>query len=185
MKPAAEAVLLFFATVAIQGSALRWSFEHRLHHKYVDTDDDPYSIKKGFWYAHVLWLFDKAKPIDTKRVPDLVANPLVSFQHKYFAWLSIGSNIGLWLVTGWIFNDFLGAFVLTWWLRLMISHHLTWFVNSLAHYWGEQTFSKEHTARDNAIVAFLKTLQILPPGSQRVIVDHSANGVDGSTAAAQ
>lgn len=155
MSPPAEGALLFLATVAIQGSALRWSFEHRLHHSYVDTDDDPYSIRKGFWYAHMLWLFDKAKPIDPKRVTDLMANPLVNFQHRYYALLSIGSNVALWLLTGWIFNDFLGAFVLTWWLRLLVSHHLTWFVNSLAHCWGEQTYSKEHSAVDNAVLAVL------------------------------
>jgi stearoyl-CoA desaturase (delta-9 desaturase) len=151
----AEAALLGLATLALQGSALRWSFEHRLHHSFVDTDDDPYSIKKGFWYAHVLWLFDKSRPLDEKRVPDLIANPMVMFQHKYYALLALGSNALLFLLAGWAFGDFLGAFVLIWWTRLFLSHHLTWFVNSLCHCWGEQTFSKEHTAVDNFILAFL------------------------------
>jgi stearoyl-CoA desaturase (delta-9 desaturase) len=153
-KPA-EGVLLFLATVAFQGSALRWSFEHRLHHTFVDSDRDPYSIKKGFWYAHVLWLFDKAQPIDEGRVTDLVRNPLVRFQHRFYGILSVGSNVLLWLLVGWMFNDYLGAFVLAWWTRLLISHHLTWFVNSLAHCWGERTYSKEQSAVDNAILAFL------------------------------
>jgi stearoyl-CoA desaturase (delta-9 desaturase) len=150
-----EAVLLFLATLAIQGSALRWSFEHRLHHTFVDTDDDPYSIKKGFWYAHVLWLFEPARPIEDRRVPDLLGNKLVMFQHKHFGWLSIGSNFVVCGLIGWAVGDFLGAFVLAWWTRLLVSHHLTWFINSLAHCWGEQTYSKEHTARDNFILAFL------------------------------
>ena len=46
-------------------------------------------------------------------------------------------------------------FVLAWWTRLMVSHHLTWFINSLAHYWGEQTYSKEHSAVDNFVIAIL------------------------------
>jgi len=96
-KPA-EAVLLGLATLALQGSALRWSFEHRLHHVYVDTDRDPYSIKKGFWYAHVLWLFDKPTPIDPKRVPDLMKNRLVVFQHRFYGALGIGSNVAIWLL---------------------------------------------------------------------------------------
>ena len=54
-----EAVLLFFGSMTAQGSALRWSFDHRTHHAHVDTDQDPYSIKKGFWYAHCLWLLEK------------------------------------------------------------------------------------------------------------------------------
>jgi stearoyl-CoA desaturase (delta-9 desaturase) len=155
LRKPAEAVLLFLATLAIQGSALRWSFEHRLHHAFVDTDDDPYSIKKGFWYAHVLWLFDPERPIQERRVPDLLKNKLVIFQHKHFAWLSIGSNILVCGLIGWAVGDFLGAFVLAWWTRLFLSHHLTWFINSLAHCWGERTYSKEHTAVDNFILAFL------------------------------
>ena len=151
----AEAVLLFLATLALQGSALRWSFDHRLHHAYVDTDGDPYSIKKGFWYAHMMWLFDEPRPLRSKIVNDLEQNPLVMFQHRYYGYLSIGSNAALWLLVGWLVGDFLGAFVLVWWTRLLVSHHLTWFVNSLAHCWGEKTYSKEQSAVDNYILAVL------------------------------
>ena len=36
-----EAVLLFFGSMAGQGSVLRWSNDHRIHHAHVDTDADP------------------------------------------------------------------------------------------------------------------------------------------------
>jgi stearoyl-CoA desaturase (delta-9 desaturase) len=153
-KPA-EAVLLFLATLATQGSALEWSYDHRMHHSFSDTDDDPYPITKGFWYAHILWLFHERKPIDAKRVPDLLANRLVMFQHQYAGKLSMLSNFLMFLLVGWMVGDFLGAFVLVWWTRLLLSHHLTWFVNSLCHCWGEQTYSKEHSAVDNYVLAVL------------------------------
>jgi len=153
-KPA-EAVLLFLATLATQGSALEWSFDHRMHHSFSDTDDDPYPIAKGFWYAHILWLFHERTPIDEKRVPDLLANKLVMFQHQYAGKLSMLSTFLMFLLVGWMVGDFLGAFVLVWWTRLFLSHHLTWFVNSLCHCWGEQTYSKEHSAVDNYILAVL------------------------------
>jgi stearoyl-CoA desaturase (delta-9 desaturase) len=121
----------------------------------VDTDEDPYSIKKGFWYAHILWMFEKTKPLDLKRVPDLTSNPLVMFQHRYYGLLCFGGNIVLCGLLGWLHADLLGAFVLAWWTRLLVSHHLTWFVNSLAHTWGEQTYSREQSAVDNYILAFL------------------------------
>jgi len=155
MSPLAEGGLLFLGTMALQGSVLQWAYDHRLHHSFVDTDRDPYSIKKGFWYAHVLWLFEKPEPIDTKRVPDLTANPLVMFQARHFLKLSFGSSALMFLLFGWIFGDFIGAFVLTWWTRLMVSHHLTWFINSLAHCWGARTYSKEQSAVDNFVLAFL------------------------------
>ncbi len=155
LSKTAESMMLFLATLAVQGSALQWSYEHRLHHSFVDTDRDPYSIKKGFWYAHMLWLFEPTKPIDARRVPDLLENKLVMFQHKYAHVLSIVSNIVVCGLIGLALGDLLGAFVLVWWTRLAVSHHLTWFVNSLAHMWGERTYSKEHSAVANYILAFL------------------------------
>ncbi len=154
-NPVVEAVILFFASMSVQSSALRWSFEHRLHHAYVDTDQDPYSINRGFWYAHILWLFKKPAEIDRKVVADLAKNPLVAFQHKHYLACMLTSNIIMFLFVGWLLGDYLGAFVLSWWTRLFMLHHSTWFINSLAHFWGTQSFSQEQTAVDNYIISLL------------------------------
>ncbi len=153
--PVVEGALLFFGSMATQGSALRWSFEHRIHHAYVDTDKDPYSIKKGFWYAHIMWLFHKPEPIDKKVVSDLTRNRLVMFQHDNYVTTMIVTNVLAFLFVGWLLNDYLGAFILSWWTRLFFLHHSTWFINSLAHTWGARTFSQEQTAVDNFIISLL------------------------------
>ncbi len=150
-----EVVLLFFATIATQGSTLQWSCDHRRHHAFVDTDRDPYSIKKGFWFAHVLWLFHKTEPIDPKVVVDLYRNRLVMFQHKYYFLLMIMTNLISVLFIGYLFNDYVSAFVIGWGVRLFFSHHTTWFINSLAHTWGSQPFSQEHTAVNNYVLSLL------------------------------
>ncbi len=150
-----EAVLLFFATVATQGSALKWSCDHRRHHAFVDTDQDPYSIKKGFWFAHVLWLFQKTEPIDPKVVADLYRNRLVMFQHKFYLPLMIMTNLIMVLFMGYLFNDYVSAFVIGWGVRLFFSHHTTWFVNSLAHTWGSKPFSREHSAVNNYVLSLM------------------------------
>jgi len=150
-----EAIILFFGTLTAQGSALRWSFDHRIHHAFVDTDKDPYSIKKGFWYAHFLWILEKPKPIEKKVVPDLVKNPLVMFQEKHYPPLMFGSNLILFLFAGWLFNDFFGAFVITLLLRLFFLHHFTWFINSLAHTWGDRPFCEEQSAVNNFIISLV------------------------------
>lgn len=155
MHPVAEFVLLALGTLAIQGSALRWSADHRKHHAKVDTDEDPYAITKGFWYAHCLWLFEKPKPIDEKTVADLAKNPMVRFQDRHIGLLAFGGNIAVALAVGFAVNDFLGAVVLAWFTRMALGHHLTWFINSLAHTWGERTYSKEHSAVDNFVIAVL------------------------------
>ncbi len=155
INPVVETVLLFFATMATQGSALRWSFEHRHHHAFVDTDRDPYSIKKGFWYAHFLWLFEKPKEIDSKVVSDLIRKPMLRFQERHYPILMFITNALSVLVAGWWFNDYLGAFLFVWLTRMFFLHHFTWFINSLAHTWGARTFCQELSAVDNYIIALL------------------------------
>lgn len=154
-KPFLEAILLFFGAMAGQGSALRWSFDHRLHHAHVDTDKDPYSINKGFWYAHFLWILEKPRTIDSKVVPDLMKNPLVQFQHRHINSLMLLSNAIAFALAGWLLNDYTGAFFLACWTRLFFLHHFTWFINSLAHTWGDKPFCQEQSAVNNYVIALL------------------------------
>lgn len=150
-----EFFLLFFGTMSCQGSALRWGYDHRLHHAHVDTDQDPYSIKKGFWFAHCLWILRKPKKIDPKIVPDLERNPLVKFQHTYYPYLMVLTNFLVFLAVGWLLNDYWGAFFLATFTRIFCLHHFTWFINSLAHTWGDKPFCQEQSAVDNYIISLL------------------------------
>lgn len=150
-----EAVLLFFASVATQGSALRWCYDHRLHHAHVDTDQDPYSVKKGFWHAHFIWMFFRTQEIDVKVVSDLVRSPLIRFQHRFYSLCFLGSNLAVIALAGFMFGDWWGAFLWAGLARLFTLHHLTWFINSLAHTWGSQNYSREHSAVDNYIICLL------------------------------
>lgn len=155
LHPAIEWILVFFGTMAVQASVLRWAYEHRLHHAYVDTDKDPYNINKGFWYAHFLWMFEKLKPIDPKVVPDLINKKLLVFQDRYYIFLMILTNALAFLAVGYLFQDYWGAFFIAVWIRIFCLQHCTWFINSLAHTWGSKHFSLEHSAVDNYIIALL------------------------------
>lgn len=153
--PILETIVLFFGGMAGQGSALRWSFEHRLHHAHVDTENDPYNINQGFWYAHMLWLFKKPKPIEPKVVSDLLKNKRVMFQERHYLWVIIVTNAMAFFFVGWLLNDYMGAFAIALWTRLFVLHHFTWFINSLAHTWGDKPFCTEQSAVDNYILALL------------------------------
>lgn len=153
--PIIEGIFLFICSVATQGSALRWAFDHRMHHAFVDTDKDPYTIKKGFMHAHMYWMFKKSNAIDSKVVADLLKNPIIRFQDKHYVFCMLASNAIVFLAVGWLLNDYVGAFIFAWWVRLLISHHTTWCINSLAHYWGSQNYSEEHTAVDNYIISLI------------------------------
>ncbi|MCH9633325.1 MAG: hypothetical protein S4CHLAM7_00480 [Chlamydiae bacterium] len=150
-----EFVLLFFGTVAVQGSVLRWAYEHRLHHAYVDSDKDPYTIKKGFWYAHFLWLFDRPQEVNNKLVGDLTQNKMVMFQYRFYAPLVLLTNAALIFAVGLLFHNFLAAFIFAGLFRIFLLHHFTWFINSLAHTWGSQMFSREHSAVDNYVISLV------------------------------
>ncbi|MDE3055073.1 MAG: acyl-CoA desaturase [Verrucomicrobiota bacterium] len=153
--PITEVFFLFLASLAGQGSALRWCYDHRLHHAFVDTEKDPYTVKKGIFHAHMLWMFWKSSPIDSKVVSDLMRNRLLRFQHDYYGLCFFFSNAIVFLTAGFICGDYWGAFLYTWWFRLLLLHHTTWCINSLAHYWGTQNYSQEHSAVDNYIISLI------------------------------
>jgi len=81
--PVKLGVLLFGAST-FEGTALDWCSDHRRHHKFVDHDDDPYDITKGFFHAHVGWLLFKLRPDPPlDNVSDLQADTLIAWQHRY------------------------------------------------------------------------------------------------------
>ena len=144
---------------AIQNSILHWASDHRVHHLHVDNNEkDPYSAKKGFWYSHIGWMLRDYKVHDDKdykNAADLKKDPVVMWQHKHYLALVLSLNFGIPLLLGVIEGDIIGMMLLAGVLRLVLSHHFTFFINSLAHIWGRQPYSDKNTARDNGFLAFL------------------------------
>ncbi len=120
-----------------------------------DNDKDPYSIGRGFWFAHIGWMLREYKSgeVDYSVVPDLQRDPVVAWQHRWYWLLSIGSNTGLPMLLGWLVGDFWGVFLLAGVARLVVNHHVTFFINSLAHTWGSQPYTDENSARDNWFIS--------------------------------
>ncbi|HNA77963.1 MAG TPA: fatty acid desaturase [Turneriella sp.] len=148
--------MLLIGLLGLQGSALEWSLDHRTHHKFVDRDKDPYSITKGFWFAHMLWIF-KTRPRDWRpsHNADLFRDKFVFWQHRFFMPLAVVANFILpAAVAGLFWGDLWGGLLIAGFLRLVFTHHSTFFINSLCHIAGSQPYSNKHTARDNWITAF-------------------------------
>lgn len=149
---------MLFGGMAIQNSILIWSSGHRTHHRHVDEiDKDPYSIKRGFWFAHIGWMLREYKSgeADFTNANDLLNDKIVMFQHNHYAAIVLLMNVGLPLTLGWMLGDVWGVFLLGGLLRLVISHHVTFFINSLAHMWGTRPYTDENTARDNPVLALV------------------------------
>ena len=150
--------LMLFGAMALQQSIMVWASQHRIHHRFVDdVERDPYSAKRGFWFSHIGWILRnyKSGEPDFSNARDLERDPLVRFQHRYYYVIAIGMNVGLPLALGWLVGDVWGVMLLGGVVRLVISHHATFLINSAAHTWGTQPYTDENTARDNPVLAFL------------------------------
>ena len=150
--------LALFGGMALQNSIYVWAARHRIHHRYVDdVERDPHSIKSGFWHAHIGWML-RAWPtseIDFSQVRDLERDPIVMWQHRNYWTLVWTMNLGIPVALGWMTGDILGMLLLAGVLRLVVSHHFTFFINSLAHTWGKRPYSEENTAVDNGLIALV------------------------------
>ncbi|HKI75070.1 MAG TPA: fatty acid desaturase, partial [Pseudomonadales bacterium] len=155
------AVRLMFAlggALSLQNSIKEWCSNHRRHHRYVDNvDTDPYSARRGLFYAHVGWMLKDypATEHDYSNIKDLERDPLVNFQYDYYWYLAFTLNVCLPLVIGAAFGDPIGGFLLLGVARLVIAHHTTFCINSLAHAWGRQPYSDANTSKDNGLIALL------------------------------
>jgi len=156
--PTLRLLYLLFGAMALQNSALLWSAGHRTHHRYIDDPErDPYCARRGFWFSHIGWMlrnYPSGVP-DLSNVSELQRDPLVMWQHRNYLALALTMNFGIPLLVGWVSGDVVGALLLVGVLRLVVSHHLTFFINSLAHIVGYQPYTDDNTARDNAVVALL------------------------------
>jgi len=154
---AVKLTTLLFGASAFEDSALDWASDHREHHKHVDhEDDDPYSISRGFFWAHMGWIFFKLYPRPLANVADLKKDPLVIWQHKHHQ--RIGMLVGLVLpaVLGFLYGGWvsaLGAFLIAGVPRLVCVQHCTFFINSLCHTIGNQPYDSGTSARDSWIMA--------------------------------
>lgn len=151
-------VLAIGGAMSLQNSILHWCSDHRIHHKHVDDNEhDPYSAKKGFWYSHIGWMlreYQIQRYDDYSNCRDLQKDPVVMWQHNHYLKIMLSANFGLPILLGWMNGDVWGMLLLAGVFRLVVVHHVTFFINSLAHIWGKQPYTDKNTARDNDILAF-------------------------------
>jgi stearoyl-CoA desaturase (delta-9 desaturase) len=149
-----RALFLILGAATWQNSAIAWCSKHRTHHHHTDTDKDPHNIEKGFLWAHMLWVMvDGEENFDN--APDLTDDALCQWQHNNYLAISTAFNVGVPVLLGLFTGRILGMLLWAGLLRVVVLHHLTFFINSLAHMWGEQPWNDEGTARDNPVLAVL------------------------------
>ena len=145
-------LLLAFGSASFENSALKWASDHRIHHHHVDDlQKDPYAIGKGFWYAHWTWVMEE-RALPLQGVADLERDPLLRWQHKHhFLIGAVAATIPLWI--GLALGDFWGFAIVAVLLRIVLTHHTTFLINSAAHLFGTRPYSEASSARDNWVLA--------------------------------
>ncbi|CAM4545076.1 stearoyl-CoA desaturase 5 [Lepidochelys kempii] len=146
-------------SMAFQNDIFEWCRDHRVHHKYSETDADPHNACRGFFFSHIGWLFvrkhrdviEKGRKLD---FTDLLDDPVVRFQRKYYK-----SSVVLMcfviptLVPWYIWEESLwNSYFLASILRYTVSLNVTWLVNSAAHMYGNRPYDKYISPRQNAFV---------------------------------
>lgn len=134
-----EYFLTLLATLATEGGPINWVARHRIHHAYSDMDKDPHSPRKGFWWAHMFWLFSHKPELDDYEhysvyAKDLTRDPVHRFINRTHMFYPILLAIGLYLGGG------LPLLAWGFFFRTVFVYHGTWFVNSATHVWGYQTY---------------------------------------------
>ena len=74
--------------ICFQNDIIEWSRDHRVHHRYSETDADPHNAKRGFFFAHCGWLLCRKHPDVKERgktveLTDLFLDPVCRVQRKY------------------------------------------------------------------------------------------------------
>lgn len=152
-------VLAIAGSMAVQGSVIFWVASHRRHHAFADREGDPHSpwlfgtspsaLARGFWHAHMGWMFGREVTNADRFAPDLVADSDVRWVNRYF-WLWITLSLALPAVLGglisWSWWGVVTAFFWAGLVRIAFLHHVTWSVNSVCHLIGERPFASRDKA---------------------------------------
>jgi stearoyl-CoA desaturase (delta-9 desaturase) len=144
--------LLCFGAASFENSVLVWASDHRRHHGQVDQEADPYNSRKGFWYAHWIWVME-ARTGPVAGVADLERDPMVRWQHRHHFLIGTAAAVLPPLAVGLFTGDVVGQLIIAVLLRIVVTHHTTFFINSAAHFFGSQPYTDANSARDNALLA--------------------------------
>jgi stearoyl-CoA desaturase (delta-9 desaturase) len=151
--------LAIAGSMAVQGPPIIWVADHRRHHAFSDKEGDPHSpwlfgtgpvaLAKGFWHAHMGWLFDRELTNKERFAPDLMADKdIVRVNNTFVLWTVLTFGLPA-LLGGLITWSWWGALTAFFWaglVRVAILHHVTWSTNSICHMIGDRPF----VSRDKA-----------------------------------
>jgi len=142
-------LLLVSGTMAIQGPPIDWAAIHIKHHARADREGDPHSPLEGFFHAHIGWFFGNIDADPAIYCPHLSKDRVVVFVSRtVWIWSLLSLFIPL-LLGGWTGLVWGGL------VRMFLSNHAAWSVNSVCHTFGRRDFPTNDRSRNQWVVALL------------------------------
>ncbi|WP_285611302.1 acyl-CoA desaturase [Actinokineospora globicatena] len=152
-------VLAVMGSMAVQSPPTTWVADHRRHHAFSDREGDPHSpwlfgtspmaLARGFWHAHMGWIFDNDVTNKERFAPDLLADKDIVRVSKLFPLLTVATFLLPALLGGLLTWSWWGAVTAFFWaslVRVAVLHHVTWSTNSICHMIGERPFASRDKA---------------------------------------
>jgi stearoyl-CoA desaturase (Delta-9 desaturase) len=160
-KPWLRVAMAITGSLAVQGNVLNWVADHRRHHAFSDREGDPHSpwlfgtsplaVAKGFLHAHMTWFFDREETNHRRFIPDLLADRHVVRVSKTFGvWVAVSLLLPA-VLGGLLSWSWSGVFTGFFWgglVRLAVSNHVTWSINSICHMVGARPFRSRDRSRN-------------------------------------
>lgn len=144
-----KALLLILGSMALEGPALVFAANHRKHHALSDKAGDPHSPQDGFFHAHIGWLFTGMDADARIYARDLQDDRLVVMISQLFPlWIVLSLAIPF-AIGGWHGLIWGGA------VRIFLTHHVTWSVNSVCHTFGSRPFDTKDRSRNQWLIGLL------------------------------
>ncbi|KAB0802333.1 hypothetical protein PPYR_04519 [Photinus pyralis] len=154
--------LMLCFSLAAQNDLFEWVRDHRVHHKYSETDADPHNVNRGFFFAHCGWLMMKKHPEVIRRgkeidMSDILEDPVVQFHLRYFTPLKIMIAFVLPSIIPPLLwgEDWFWSIMAISVARYALSLNFTWSVNSAAHIWGSKPYDRHIAPGENIWVSMV------------------------------
>ena len=155
-----QIMLMLFNCISFQNDILEWCRDHRVHHKFTETDADPHNARRGFFFAHVGWLMMRKHPEVLLKgravdMSDLRNDPVVMFQHKYYYILALILSVFVPTTVPWYFwnEKLVYSFLMCVAFRYVCTLNVAWLVNSAAHLFGKRPYDKKINPAENWFVS--------------------------------
>lgn len=153
-----ELILLIINSGTLQGPVLAWVSNHKKHHAYADTENDPHTpLKykgnklKGFLWSHIGWMCTgeiTANNIDKNTMSTLGKSKLLQWQLKYYVQIAVFMNtVAPTLFAYTLFGDvsvqatIAGLFFVG--LGRALQQQMTFSVNSVLHMFGSRKYAND------------------------------------------